>query len=220
MHAWGGRELWACVSDWIISIFNFVTVTFVTFTQASVYPQRMMNTSHKAPRFCVVLIFFSPHQNNKSESAKKTQSTTWKWPLCSNADTMKTEDSLLLSRSNYSSFSCEAWVIFYFNVLHFFHVWQAHAVWGTPQANPRRQSHCQSVSSDVGRAENKSRNSILVIALPQLMRDDEMKKRGITENNGDWGSLRLPGLGFNHPATPPLLYVPTQTQLIQPTATR
>lgn len=40
------------------------------------------------------------------------------------------------------------------------------------------------------------------------MRDDEMKKRGITENNGDWGSLRLLGLGFNHPATPSFTFPP------------
>lgn len=42
------------------------------------------------------------------------------------------------------------------------------------------------------------------------MLDDEMKKWGITETSGDWGSLRLFCLAFKHPA---LLCVPTQTLL-------
>lgn len=40
------------------------------------------------------------------------------------------------------------------------------------------------------------------------MLDDEMKKRGIMENNGDWGSLRLFCLGFKHPATPSFVFPP------------
>lgn len=48
----------------------------------------------------------------------------------------KMEDSLPFSKSSCLPFSCEVWEIFYFNVLHFFHIWQAHPLRGSPQANP------------------------------------------------------------------------------------
>lgn len=40
------------------------------------------------------------------------------------------------------------------------------------------------------------------------MLDDEMKKQGVTENSGDWGSLRLFCLAFKHPATPSFVFPP------------
>lgn len=162
-----------------------------------------MNTSHKAPRFCVVLIFFSLHQNNKSEPAKKHSQPhgsgpyavaliPWKrrtlyssvYPII-HRSLVRREWSFILMSSISSTYDRLMLSLALRRLI--------------PAGNLIvRVCHLM-----LGRAENKSRNSILVIALPQLMRDDEMKKRGIAENNGDWGSLRLRGLGINHPATPP-----------------